>query len=292
MQRIPTAGEVGLFMSTAKSISARLHHLRIASPDPARLAEFASLALQMQLSHVGAQWQCRAPGRLLAYEQGAAKTLIEAGYAVQSATELDGLKRRLAGASVAAEEAVNPLLGGPAVSFCDPDGNRFSFGLALGDAVAAPVTLPARLQHVVVASTDAARVADFLSSVVGMEVSDRVLDDAGQLCTAFLRTNEEHHSFAVFQASKSGLDHHSFETADWNSIRDWADHFSAQRIQIQWGPGRHGPGNNLFIFIHDPDGNWLEFSADIEVIRPGRPAGVWPQEERSLNLWGKAYLRS
>jgi len=48
-----------LFMST-QIISARLHHLRMRS-DPARLAEFASLALQMQLSHVGAQWQCVRP---------------------------------------------------------------------------------------------------------------------------------------------------------------------------------------------------------------------------------------
>jgi hypothetical protein len=79
---------------------------------------------------------------------------------------------------------------------------------------------------------------------------------------------------------------------DWNSIRDWADHFSGRRIQIQWGPGRHVPGNDLFIFVHDPDGNWLEFSADLEVIAPGRPSGVWPQEERSLKLWGKAHLRS
>jgi catechol 2,3-dioxygenase-like lactoylglutathione lyase family enzyme len=274
------------------SICARLHHLRIASPDPARMAEFARVCLQMQVEQVGEQWRCRAPGRLLAYESGPAKTLIEAGYALQSAADLDGLKRRLAGASVAAEEVVNPLLGGPAVSFRDPDGNRFSFGLAVGNAAPGLGTLPARLQHVVVGSTDAERIADFLSAVVGMEVSDRVLDDAGQLRTAFLRTDEEHHSFAVFQASKPSLDHHSFETADWNSIRDWADHFSAQRVQIQWGPGRHGPGNNLFIFIHDPDGNWLEFSADLELIRPGRPTGVWPQEERSLNLWGKAYLRS
>jgi catechol 2,3-dioxygenase-like lactoylglutathione lyase family enzyme len=279
-------------MAANKSIAARLHHLRIASPDPARMAEFARVALQMQVTQVGAQWQCRAPGRLLVYELGAAKTLLEAGYAVKSAGDLDALKRRLAAASVATEEAVHPLLGGRGVSFRDPDGNGFSFGLASGAVAPGSGVLPARLQHVVVASTNAVRIADFLSEIVGMEVSDRVLDDAGELRTAFLRTDEEHHSFAVFLAAKPGLDHHSFETADWNSIRDWADHFSAQRIRIQWGPGRHGPGNNLFIFIHDPDGNWLEFSADLEVIAPGKPAGVWPQEERSLNLWGNAFLRS
>tara|TARA_S200000501_G_C20423051_1_gene568842 strand:- start:399 stop:593 length:195 start_codon:yes stop_codon:yes gene_type:complete len=62
-------------------------------------------------------------------------------------------------------------------------------------------------------------------------------------------------------------------------------------IELMWGPGRHGPGNNLFVFVEDPDGNWIEISAELEVIHD-RPSKDWPQEERTLNLWGKAILRS
>ena len=58
-----------------------------------------------------------------------------------------------------------------------------------------------------------------------------------------------------------------------------------------WGPGRHGPGNNLFVFIEDPDGNWIEISAELEIIQD-RLIKDWPQEEKTLNLWGKAILRS
>jgi len=36
---------------------------------------------------------------------------------------------------------------------------------------------------------------------------------------------------------------------------------------VKWGPGRHGPGNNLFVFIHDLDGNWVEVSAELEHVR-------------------------
>jgi catechol 2,3-dioxygenase len=60
---------------------------------------------------------------------------------------------------------------------------------------------------------------------------------------------------------------------------------------LMWGPGRHGPGNNLFIFIEDPDGNWIEVSAELEVVHD-RPAVDWPHERRTLNLWGPAILRS
>ena len=87
------------------------------------------------------------------------------------------------------------------------------------------------------------------------------------------------------------MDHHSYEAGEWNAIRDWCDHFASMNIELMWGPGRHGPGNNLFVFVEDPDGNWIEISAELEVIHD-RPSNDWPQEERTLNLWGKAILRS
>ena len=39
--------------------------------------------------------------------------------------------------------------------------------------------------------------------------------------------------------------------------------------------GGTGPGNNLFIFIEDPDGSWIEVSAELEVIHD-RPVKDWP----------------
>ena len=33
-----------------------------------------------------------------------------------------------------------------------------------------------------------------------------------------------------------------------------------------WGPGRHGPGNNLFVFYTYPDGDWIEISGELETI--------------------------
>jgi hypothetical protein len=52
------------------------------------------------------------------------------------------------------------------------------------------------------------------------------------------------------------------------------------------------PGNDLFIFINDCDGDWVEISAEIERVEPDREAGIWPHEERTLNSWGRAPLRS
>ena len=87
------------------------------------------------------------------------------------------------------------------------------------------------------------------------------------------------------------MDHHSYEAGDWGYIRDWCDHFASHDIQLDWGPGRHGPGNNLFVFITDPDGNWIEVSAELEVIYD-RGVVDWPQHPRTLNKWGRAIMRS
>jgi catechol-2,3-dioxygenase len=106
-----------------------------------------------------------------------------------------------------------------------------------------------------------------------------------------MRGNHEHHNLAVFYQDRQGVDHHSYEAGEWDTIRDWSDHLATHDIQLMWGPGRHGPGNNLFIFIEDPDGNWIEISAELEVVHD-RPVKTWPHHERTLNLWGRGVLRA
>jgi len=64
------------------------------------------------------------------------------------------------------------------------------------------------------------------------------------------------------------------------------------RIPLWWGPGRHGPGNNLFFMIEDPDGHKVEFSAELELMPHEMPPRTWPHEQRTLNLWGSAWMRS
>jgi catechol 2,3-dioxygenase-like lactoylglutathione lyase family enzyme len=275
----------------AHKLDAHLHYLQIGTPDPRKLAQFAHDALQMTVKQVGEDWICRAPGRLLIYSPGPMRSLLAAGYAVNEPADLAGLTERLVRHGVPLEVAPTGFFEEGAVTFRDPDGNRMSFGRPVS---LRPVSegLPARLQHVVVSSTDAARLSAFYTDVVGLRVSDQVLDEQGAVRTVFMRSDREHHSLAVFQSSACGLDHHCYDTSNWNLIRDWADQFSEQGVMISWGPGRHGPGNNLFIFIHDPDDNWLEISTELEIIGDGRPIGIWPHSERSLNQWGRGALRS
>ena len=144
----------------------------------------------------------------------------------------------------------------------------------------------------VVPMGDIQPLVDFYVGKVGFAVSDKVLNEDGSLAAFFIRSDQEHHSLAFFVGSKNELDHHAYETTCWNDIRDWADRFGHAHIPMFWGPGRHGPGNNLFFMVRDPDGNKIELSAELEIFTPEQPPRTWPNTEHTLNYWGSAWMRS
>ncbi len=281
-------------MTSSPHIKATLDHIALNSADPQALAGFYARAMGLRLQAAGDGWWGEAADRRIHFLPGPPKSLGYAAYRLADAGELVRLRERLVRAGWPEESSPSPRFS-DAVCVRDPDGNRMVFGLprraADIDTGEEPV-LPARLQHVVVASQKPDWIVAFYTDVLGFQLSDNVVDGEGKVRTSFLRCSEEHHSFAVFQAPENRLDHHCYEAGEWNAIRDWADHMAAERILLQWGPGRHGPGNNLFMFIHDLDGNWLEISAELEVVAPDRPVGQWPHEERTLNSWGRGFLRS
>ena len=240
------------------------------------------------------QWLCQGLQRSLLISSGAGGNLGFAAYAVADSSVVTALTKRLEAAKVPFQRSTTPLFEASSVGFSDPDGHHFVFGVrAMYGASSSHVSsLPARLQHLVLASTNADGMLNFYRDIVGFRLTDRVIDASGSMRACFLRTDHEHHSLAIFLADSNRLDHHCYETSDWNSIRDWGDHFASLRVPVQWGPGRHGPGNNLFVFVHDPDDNWVEISAELEEVTADRPVGSWPHEERTLNSWGRAPLRS
>ena len=182
----------------------------------------------------------------------------------------------------------------PAIGLRDPDGNLIIFTPPADEQQSSHATAlpPATLQHFALRSSSMPEMLDFYTRQLGFVLSDAVKDADGELRACFLRTDNLHHSLALFFAPVACFDHQSFEAPDWASMKVWGDHMAALQVPIVWGIGRHGPGNDVFFMVRDPDGNLSEISSEIEHCAPGRPAGLWPHEERTLNLWGKAILRS
>jgi len=276
---------------TAVNAGAYLHHIALRSEQPEKLAAFYAQGLDMDATRAGGnEWHCTGAGRRVIFLPGAAQTMAFAGFACRDRDGLERLRERAAAESLPIEAAPGGFFAEGAFAVRDPDNNLMAFGLS-DDHAPPPQGLRGPIQHLALATFDVDALEDFYLRKLGFAVSDRVRRDSGEITTSFVRSNHEHHTIAFFRSSRQGLDHHSYEAGDWNTIRDWADRFAAFRLPLIWGPGRHGPGNNLFIFIEDPDGNRIEVSAELEVIHD-RPVKDWPHEERTLNLWGPAIMRS
>jgi catechol 2,3-dioxygenase-like lactoylglutathione lyase family enzyme len=278
-------------MTFALGAGAYLHHLHLTSPDPSRLAAFYGDVMDMAVARTAdGALLCRGAGRRLLITDGPPRQLAHAAFACNDEGTLAAIGERAARGRPGPTAADNALLR-DALAVVDPDGNRMLFGLAAGDTPDGEPRLKGPLQHLTLATSDVDAIERFYAGTLGFAVSDRVRRDTGEVTTSFMRSNHEHHTLACFLAARAGIDHHAYETGDWVGIRDWADRFAARGLPLMWGPGRHGPGNNLFIFIEDPDGNWIEISAELETVRD-RPTKDWPHAERTLNLWGRAIMRS
>jgi catechol-2,3-dioxygenase len=281
-------------MLTTVQAGAYLHHLHLHTPDPARLASFYADVMDMAVvdlqsgPRVGT-FLLAGPGRRLILSDGPARTLGHAGFALRDQDGLDGLCARAEALGLAPAPVVTPLFGSGAFAVTDPDHNTIVFGLAQPEPPRRGLRGP--VQHLTLATKSVKAIEGFYAGKLGFAVADRVVDATGRVTACFMRGNHEHHNLACFLQDRAGIDHHSYEAGEWDTIRDWADRFAQHGVTLMWGPGRHGPGNNLFIFIEDPDGNWIEVSAELEVIHD-RPVKEWPHEERTLNLWGRAIMRS
>jgi catechol 2,3-dioxygenase-like lactoylglutathione lyase family enzyme len=169
----------------------------------------------------------------------------------------------------------------------DPDGNRVRFhdvidraGEQLGDGARRPV----RYQHVTLGTANLPAMLDFYVGNAGFRLSDMMGDEFG-----WMRSSADHHTLAAVASGVQGLDHFSFDVSGWGDLLTWCDRLTAQGVDITWGPGRHGPGNNLFIMFDDPAGNHLELSAEMEQFhdeQADHPVRRWRPVPRSINLWG------
>ena len=270
---------------------ARLHHLRRDSREPERLARFYGELLGDQVEALpNEEWLVQGHRRRLVVGAGANAAVPYFALAMRDAAQLAGYAATLERLGVTRRPSPSPLFADGAFAVTDPDGRCVVFGLPVRVA-GVQSALAARLQHFVCASTRVPDMLGFYRDTLGAKESDRVLENE-ELAAVFLRSDPEHHSFATFRAPESRPDHHCYETGSWNDIRDWADRMAALRIPLWWGPGRHGPGNNLFFMIEDPEGHKVEFSAELELMQQEAPSRTWPHEQRTLNLWGSAWMRS
>lgn len=143
--------------------------------------------------------------------------------------------------------------------------------------------LPVKLTHVVFNATDAEATGHLIEDALGFRVSDRTKG------MVFVRCNDSHHSTAFARAGFSSLNHIAFEMADMDAVMRGIGRLRDQGMVPAWGPGRHGPGANVFAYFIAPFGPVIEFSTAVEKVPEDYKAGApedWTWPEGRIDQWG------
>jgi catechol-2,3-dioxygenase len=153
-----------------------------------------------------------------------------------------------------------------AIRFKDPEGNIVELVSGV-DRVNEPYgtrdVKPQALNHVVLFSRDIPSMEAFYGGLLGFRLSDTL---PGLM--TFWRCNANHHSMAFMTAHgpEAGLHHAAFDMKDWEDFMRAVFYMGERGVKRMWGPGRHLAGNNLFSYYFDPEGNVVEYTAEVEQI--------------------------
>lgn len=217
-------------------------------------------------------------------------SLCEVGLTCHGEDAWKEIIKRLEARGIAYEVSESEIFGKTG-RFADSDGHQLNIHLPkhvspLANRNAARVGPQlGRLQHVTYASPSPLTLAEFYVDVLNFRISDKVEGNK----FVWFRTDSDHHTVAAAAHTEVGLDHYAYELPDWDAFKEWCDYLGEQDVEVIWGPGRHGPGNNLFIFTLDPDGNRIEYSGEMEKFRDKHmdyTARVWKEKPQTVNLWG------
>jgi catechol 2,3-dioxygenase-like lactoylglutathione lyase family enzyme len=165
-----------------------------------------------------------------------------------------------------------------------PEGELLRFLAGTSDV--APIAgrnLPVKLTHVVFNSADAEASGHAVEDVLGFRVSDRTKG------MVFVRCNDSHHSTAFSRAGFASLNHIAFEMDDLDAVMRGIGRMRDHQFAPAWGPGRHGPGANVYAYYIAPFGPVIEFSTAVEKVpadyRTGEPDDwTWPPNR--IDQWG------
>ncbi len=221
---------------------------------------------------------------LVALEQGE-RNFVRSVTFVCTEQELAALKQRVADSGLAACPTQSTDLGGGEGIIVElKEGELFRF-LVNAEEVD-PIEgsdLPVKLTHVVCNAIDAEATGDLVEKILNFKVSDRTKG------MVFVRCNNAHHSTAFARAGFASLNHIAFEMEDMDGVMRGIGRLRDHGMVPSWGPGRHGPGDNVFAYFIAPFGPVVEFSTAVEKVPDDYQVGApedWTWPENRIDQWG------
>jgi catechol 2,3-dioxygenase-like lactoylglutathione lyase family enzyme/predicted enzyme related to lactoylglutathione lyase len=201
---------------------------------------------------------------------------------------VDALQKRVAQWGGPCEEAraLDRPGGGYGFGFQDPCGRAMAvIAQARDSAIADDDPLgPLKITHVNLNTPSMDEMTKFLTEALDL----RLVDEAGPQ-RFFNADTPDHCSVVLCRGPQDTLNHIAFELKDLETVMRGAGRMIDNGYPIEWGPGRHGPGNNCFAYFAGPDELPLEYTSDVLQIDDryefhGPEHWKWPAGR--LDHWG------
>jgi catechol 2,3-dioxygenase-like lactoylglutathione lyase family enzyme len=283
---------------TAPVRPSRLRQLVLEVPDPAATGRFLQSGLELVVapSEDGAgvrvftdpPYAGGAPSEILVLRPGPAVRLVEVVFEGSTGLDLGVVRERLRGVGRAPEDVPATADAGRGVAV-DVGGVQVTLREMTGhDAPALPPSSirPRRLGHVNILTPDPAAVVEAMVEGFGLRLSEQIGE-----AFYFLRIGSEHHNIGVRAGAVGGAHHVALEVHGWDSYRVLCDRLAGLGWTVEYGPGRHSPGHNLFVYVRDPSSG-LRFELFSDMVHIEDEASyeppMWRLDERhkTVNVWG------
>ena len=178
-------------------------------------------------------------------------------------TEFEDMRRGIESEGVRCEVRNDASPGIPKMlAFADPKGTIcevYASQTPIAKKQQVPGIGPMKLGHLAFAVPDPKPFAEFYSRVLGFRVSDWIAD-----WFVFMRCGPDHHTINFVKAKRTQMHHVAFELKDTGHLMQACDFLGSQNIPLVWGPGRHGPGHNVYTYHRNPDDQIIEMFTELD----------------------------
>jgi catechol 2,3-dioxygenase len=152
-----------------------------------------------------------------------------------------------------------------------------------------PGVRPKSLDHINFTAADPEQWSKEMAESCGLLLSERT---TGFEISWMRAADGRHHTVAAVKSGAGGVHHFSWEFNSFQDMKTISDSLIPEERRLVWGPGRHGAGDNLFLYFHDSADFLVECIAEMELIHddaapvrisdPGEGLSNW----KVVNQWG------
>ena len=243
----------------------RLGHLTLETPDIERQLDYYQrvMGLHVVERDADAAHLSTEVGELaLVLRRGTKARCAQLSFQLRPSIGLADAERLLASEGIGSERRHDATLtASESLIFTDLNGTQIALTLPpeFQPAASRSGINPLKLGHVAFVVEDPEATSAFYARVLGFRVSDWV-----DRFFVFMRCGPDHHTVNFLRSANPRMHHFAFEMRDAAHLIESCDMLGRDKLEILWGPVRHGPGHNIATYHLNTDHLMIELFTELD----------------------------